>query len=135
MDCRSKTLPVALIGALLLLSAAVSAEDAPRLPDRPIPPAPAAAMSDQSAYESFSERDALAVASNTATATSSSDTPTARPSLSYEPNWPAPPNLSSVLIRLVVGTAFTIVLCGGTLWFGRRLLQKTNVLPGGPSNR
>ena len=136
MDCRPNILTVVLLGATLLPSVTASAQDALRLPDRTIPPAPTAAISDSPVHgRSATAGSARVDASANVNAASPQKPSDARPSLAYEPNWPEPPNLSSVLIRLMMGTVFTIGLCGGTLWFGRRWLQKNNVLPGGTSNR
>lgn len=42
----------------------------------------------------------------------------------YQPNWPEPPSLGSVLARLAFGTVVVLILCGGTMWFGRSWIAK-----------
>ncbi len=44
----------------------------------------------------------------------------------YQPNWPDPPNTGALLLRLGLGTVFVLVLCAGTLWFGRNWLSKVS---------
>lgn len=44
--------------------------------------------------------------------------------LTYTPQWPEPPNTGAMLMRLGIGTAVVLVLCVGTLWFGKPWLMK-----------
>lgn len=44
--------------------------------------------------------------------------------LTYTPQWPEPPNTGAMLMRLGMGTAFVLVLCVGSLWFGKPWLMK-----------
>lgn len=44
--------------------------------------------------------------------------------LTYAPQWPEPPNTGAMLMRLGFGTAFVLVLCVGSLWFGKPWLMK-----------
>ena len=46
-------------------------------------------------------------------------------SLVYSPpTWPEPPDLSSLILRLAVGTAVVLGLCVGMLWLGKRRLRR-----------
>lgn len=48
--------------------------------------------------------------------------------LTYTQQWPEPPDTGALLLRLGIGTVLVLGLCVGTMWFGRRWLQR---LPGG----
>lgn len=52
--------------------------------------------------------------------------------LAYSLKLPEPPDTGAMLMRLGMGTAFVLVLCVGTLWFGKPWLMKlqTKGLPG-----
>ncbi|MBI5757124.1 MAG: flagellar biosynthetic protein FliO, partial [Planctomycetales bacterium] len=52
----------------------------------------------------------------------------AKPELTYAPQWPEPPDTGALLLRLGIGTVTVLALCVGTMWFGRRWLKH---LPGG----
>jgi flagellar biogenesis protein FliO len=44
--------------------------------------------------------------------------------ISYSPQWPEPPNMGAMLLRLCIGTVVVLGLCVGVLWFGKPWLQK-----------
>lgn len=47
----------------------------------------------------------------------------------YKPEFPEAPSLGSVFMRLAGGILFVTIMCGGTVWFGRRWM-KQHGLPG-----
>jgi len=59
------------------------------------------------------------------------DSETDSAGLAYTPQWPEPPDTGAMLLRLGAGTAFVLVLCVGTLWFGRRWLGKVATVASG----
>ncbi len=47
-----------------------------------------------------------------------------------QPNWNNGPSLSSVLFKMAFGTVIVLAACAGSLWYGRKWLQKAQgVLP------
>ncbi len=49
---------------------------------------------------------------------------TSESDLTYSPQWPEPPDTGAMLLRLGMGTAAVLVLCVGSLWFGKPWLLK-----------
>ena len=50
------------------------------------------------------------------------------------PAWPEPPDLGSMVIRLVIGTVVVLGLCAGVLWFGARHLRGQTAGTSGGAN-
>lgn len=46
---------------------------------------------------------------------------------SYSPDWPEPPDTGAMLMRLVFGTVTVLVLCVGTLVFGKPWLKRLQI--------
>ncbi len=66
-----------------------------------------------------SPREAIALADTTATPADDRNS-----ELTYQPQWPAPPDTGAMLLRLVIGTVVVLALCVGTLWFGKPWLMR-----------
>lgn len=53
--------------------------------------------------------------------------------ISYSPQWPEPPNMGAMLLKLSIGTVVVLGLCVAVLWFGKPWLQKFQVAGTGNS--
>lgn len=113
---------IALLSLVLIAATACAADPVTRSTTNarktPVPPA---------LNEQF---EAPAAGPQRAAKSDSEDSAASRKVDYQQPQWNQGPNLSSVLFKMVIGTVIALAACGGSLWYGRRWLQKTQgVMP------
>ncbi len=69
-------------------------------------------------------REEVARDTSASSAATTSEPSVLNSEMTYQPEWPAPPDTGAMLLRLVIGTVVVLGLCAGSLWFGKPWLMR-----------